>query len=186
MTPPPLKIGMGHSPRWSIVIPAYNEEKRLPPYLREIVAYFDGRGETYEVVVVDDGSQDGTRAAVACLQDACPALRLIQLPRNRGKGNAVRRGMLEATGELRLFADADGATPIQEVEKLERQIVAEADVVIGSRALRDPACILRAKWHRKVLGRLFHTMVRCLAGRNSPRPARPGSHQIALKSKGLQ
>ncbi len=161
-----LQSGLSYAPRWSIVIPAYNEEQRLLSYLQEIVAYFDGRGEQYEVVVVDDGSQDGTSSVVACLQESCPALRLVQLPRNRGKGHAVRRGMLEATGELRLFADADGATPIQEVEKLERHIVGKADIAIGSRVLRDPGCTRRAKWHRKLLGYLFHTRVRRLGVRD--------------------
>jgi len=150
-------------PRWSIVIPAYNEEERLPTYLQEVITYFDGRGERYEVVVVDDGSQDGTGAVVEGLRDSCPTLRLVRLPRNRGKGYAVRTGMLEAAGELRLFADADGATPIREVQRLERRLAEGADIAIGSRALRDPACTLRAKWHRKFLGWVFNAVVRCLS-----------------------
>ena len=160
-----LEPGKGILPRWSVVIPAYNEEKRLPAYLREITEYFDGRGEKYEVVVVDDGSQDGTGAVVKSLRDSCPALRLVQLPRNRGKGCAVRTGMLEAVGELRLFADADGATPIREVERLEEQITQGADIAIGSRALRDNTRTVQAKWHRIFFGQIFNAIVRCLSVR---------------------
>jgi dolichyl-phosphate beta-glucosyltransferase len=152
--------GKGTSPRWSVVIPAYNEEKRLPAYLQEIIAYFEGRVETFEVVVVDDGSQDGTGAIVESLRSSCPALRLVRLPGNRGKGYAVRTGMLEAVGELRLFADADGATPIREVEKLEGRIVQGADLAIGSRALPDDTRTVQAKWHRAFFGQIFNAIVR--------------------------
>jgi dolichyl-phosphate beta-glucosyltransferase len=148
-----------------VVIPAYNERKRLPAYLQEIAAYFGGRGERYEVVVVDDGSRDGTGAVVENLQDSCPALRLVRLPRNRGKGCAVRMGMLEATGELRLFADADGATPIREVERLEERIAQGADIAIGSRALWDDTRTVQAKWHRAFFGQIFNAIVRCLSVR---------------------
>jgi len=154
------------SPHWSIVIPAYNEEKRLPACLQEITTYFDSRREGYEVIVADDGSQDGTGAAVRSLQDSCAALRLVQLPCNRGKGRAIRTGMLNARGELRLFIDADGATPIQEVEKLERWIADGADIAIGSRALWDDTCIVQTRRHRKFFGRIFSIIVRRLAVRN--------------------
>lgn len=163
VAPHQLGAGKGTPPRWSVVIPAYNEEKRLPAYLQEITAYFDGRGERYEVVVVDDGSRDGTGAVVESLQDSSHALRLVRLPRNRGKGCAVRTGMLEATGELRLFADADGATPIREVERLEKRIVQGADIAIGSRALRDDTRTVQARWHRVFFGQIFNASVRCLS-----------------------
>lgn len=152
--------------QWSIVVPAYNEEKRLPACLQEIATYFDSRKEGYEIIVVDDGSQDGTETAVRRLRDSCATLRLVQLPCNRGKGQAVRTGMLNAKGELRLFVDADGATPIREVEKLERWIAEGADIAIGSRALRDDTCTVQARWHRKFFGRIFSIMVRQLAVRD--------------------
>src|SRR5262245_1267723 len=142
LTEPQEKV----APHWSVIIPAYNEEERLPAYLREVISYFDGKGESYEVVVVDDGSQDNTGAVVEGLRDSCPTLRLVRLPHNRGKGYAVRTGMLEATGQLRLFADADGATPIREIGRLEERITYGADIAIGSRALPDPTCTLQAKW----------------------------------------
>ncbi|HEU5321816.1 MAG TPA: dolichyl-phosphate beta-glucosyltransferase, partial [Methylomirabilota bacterium] len=132
-------------PAWSIVIPAFNEARRLPPYLEEVVTFFEGRAEPYEVVVVDDGSTDGTADAAG---------------RVAVRHAAVRVGMLAARGRYRLFADADGATPIGELKRLEPALAAGADVVIGSRALADPAVSVVARRHRVVAGRAFHWLVR--------------------------
>ena len=145
--------------RYSVVIPAFNEVDRLPPYLEEVVGFFDGRGEPYEVIVVDDGSTDATVPTVRALAARYPAVRVLQLGRNRGKGAAVRAGMLGATGELRLFTDADGATPIAELKRLEPALTAGIDVVIGSRAMADQAVAVRAHPHRVVAGRLFNWLV---------------------------
>jgi dolichyl-phosphate beta-glucosyltransferase len=148
--------------RYSIVIPAFNEADRLPPYLEDVAGFFDGRGEPYEILVVDDGSSDGTGARVEAAAERHPAVRLLPLGRNRGKGAAVRAGMLAATGALRLFTDADGATPIAEVKRLEPALAAGADIVIGSRALVDPAVAMRARPHRVWAGRLFNVLVAAL------------------------
>lgn len=145
--------------RWSIVVPAFNEARRLPRYLEEIVAYFDGRGESYEVIVVDDGSTDETVALVTQAASRYPRVRVLALSRNEGKGAAVRQGMLAADGELRLFADADGATPITELKRFEPALAAGADVVIGSRAMADPAVCVVAQLHRMAAGRVFNWMV---------------------------
>ncbi len=147
---------------WSVVIPAYNEAARLPAYLKEVVAHFDGRDERYEVLVVDDGSRDGTDAIVRELAGLHPAVRLCPLPENRGKGYAVRTGMLAASGALRLMADADGATPIVEVKRLEAAVQAGADIAVGSRALSDPSVVVRARAHRKLSGQVFNRLVRLL------------------------
>lgn len=148
--------------RWSVVIPAFNEATRLPRYLDEVLAFFEGRGEPYEVLVVDDGSTDGTADAVRVLAARRSALRLIALPGNCGKGAAVRAGMLAATGAFRLFTDADGATPIAELKRLEPALLAGADVVVGSRALGEPGVSLRARRHRVAAGRVFAWLVaRC-------------------------
>lgn len=149
-------------PVWSVVIPAFNEELRLPRYLGEVVGFLDGRGDPYEVIVVDDGSTDGTGAAVAGVAREHPSVRLLRLAANRGKGAAVRAGMLEARGRFRLFADADGATPIVELARLEPALAAGADVVIGSRAIPDPAVSVRAALHRRLAGRFFNALVGCL------------------------
>jgi dolichyl-phosphate beta-glucosyltransferase len=145
------------TPRWSIVIPAYNEAHRLPAFLDTVVAYFDGRDEPYEVIVVDDGSADHTSGAVEGRR--FPAVTVLRRERNAGKGAAVRMGMLAARGAYRLFADADGATPIEELKRIEPALVAGADVVIGSRALHDPAISVVARRHRVVAGRAFHWVV---------------------------
>jgi len=146
-------------PRWSVVIPAFNEADRLPAYLDEVVGYLEGRGAPWEVIVVDDGSTDGTADVALAAGRAHRHVRLLALGGNQGKGAAVRAGMLAATGESRLFADADGATPIGELKRLEAALAAGADIAIGSRALADPAVSVCARAHRVVAGRLFNWLV---------------------------
>ena len=146
-------------PRWSVVIPAFNEAQRLPRYLAEVVTYFDGRDEGYEVLVVDDGSTDGTRDAVAQMTRAHGPVRLLRGESNEGKGAAVRRGMLAARGEYRLFTDADGATPIGEVKRLEAALMGGAQIAVGSRALADPSVSVVARRHRVIAGRVFSWIV---------------------------
>jgi dolichyl-phosphate beta-glucosyltransferase len=143
----------------SVVIPAFNEALRLPSYLDDVVSFLEGRGEPHEVVVVDDGSTDGTAALVRALAAHHPSVRLLPLGRNRGKGAAVRAGMLTATGAARLFTDADGATPIAELKRLEPALAAGADVVIGSRVLLDSAVAVRTRRHRVMAGRVFNWLV---------------------------
>lgn len=151
----------------SIILPAYNEAERIIPYLRSITAYMERRGLAYEILVVDDGSTDETAVVVEKFRTEAPAIRLLQLIYNTGKGGAVRRGILEARGHLRLFADADGATPIQELERLEGCVKVGADIAIGSRFLasRDNRYTVKARWHRTVLGNLFNRVVQRLGVR---------------------
>lgn len=144
---------------WSVVIPAYNEEERLPAYLREVIAFFVGRGEPYEIIVVDDGSGDATGDGVRELQVTHRGIRLVTLPQNCGKGYAVRVGMVNARGAFRLFADADGATPIEELKRLLPALQAGADLVIGSRVLEDPQVSVQTKRHRVWAGRAFNWLV---------------------------
>ena len=152
------------TPSLSVIIPAYNEARRLPLFLQRVIAHLDQRGQFYEILVVDDGSQDNTAHAVRMAAHHCPHLRLIQLTCNMGKGAAVRRGMQAARGTIQLFADADGATPIEELGRLEAALAAGADLAIGSRALasHDPAFTVHARWHRSLLGGLFNTVVQRL------------------------
>jgi len=151
--------------RVSLVIPAYNEESRLEPTLRDSLAWFQARRIAFEIIVVDDGSTDGTSTLVLGLARQFPALRLIRLPSNHGKGFAVRTGILNANGVLVLFADADGATPIAEFERLETAIRDGADVAIGSRALREGDVRVQARFYRRLMGRTFHRLVSLLAVR---------------------
>ncbi len=151
--------GSHPSLQWSVVIPAYNEAQRLPAYLEEVARYFKGRGQPHEILVVDDGSEDDTAAVAEAAAATYPAIRVLRSAVNEGKGGAVRRGMLAATGAFRLFTDADGATRIEEIRRLEPHLAAGAEVVIGSRALPDPTVAVRARLHRVAAGRLFAHVV---------------------------
>jgi dolichyl-phosphate beta-glucosyltransferase len=146
-------------PRWSVVIPAFNEARRLPRYLDEVVDFFDSRGEPYEVLVAADGSTDDTAGLVQAVARLHPAVRLLQSAVNQGKGGAVRRGMLAAAGSFRLFTDADGATAIGELKRLETALQAGADIAIGSRVRRDPSVSVTARSHRVAAGRVFNWLV---------------------------
>ena len=149
----------------SVIIPAFNEASRLPDTLRTLLAFLDVGGRRAEVIVVDDGSLDETSACVRQFESLDARVRLIRLPQNRGKGYAVRTGIVNSAGSLVLFADADGATPFEELARLEAQIHAGASVAIGSRAIRDRETQVHARLHRRVLGRLFHAVVRLFAVR---------------------
>lgn len=143
----------------SIIVPAYNEAERLPATLHSIRAFLDETGRNAEVIVVDDGSTDATSAVVRGIASADERLVLIRLPQNRGKGYAVRTGVVNAAGERVLFADADGATPIEELARLETHLDAGAQVAIGSRGIKDESVTVHAKVVRRLAGRLFHQLV---------------------------
>lgn len=147
-------------PLISIVIPAFNEAARITPTLLSTLGYLAERGVAGEVLVVDDGSTDETSAVVGGMAAADARLRLIRLPDNRGKGYAVRTGVANAAGDRVLFADADGATPIGELARLERELDAGADVAIGSRAVAASGVEVDAKLGRRIAGRIFHRVVR--------------------------
>jgi len=118
----------------SIIIPAYNEELRIAPTLRAVDSFLRDQGFRYEILVVDDGSSDETVALVQSLSLEMPALRCLESECNRGKGHAVRMGMLSAKGQVRLMCDADGSMPPEEMPKLLRPIFSgSADIAIGSR-----------------------------------------------------
>lgn len=150
------------SPQWSIIIPAYNEAIRLPGYLKDVLAYLEGRDEPFEVIVVDDGSRDGTAERVREVAAARSTVVVHALGENRGKGHAVRVGMERARGALRLMADADGATPIAEVARLEAALRAGADLAVGSRVLDDPTVVRQVRTHRWLSGHVFNFLVRRL------------------------
>lgn len=143
----------------SVVVPAFNEERRLPPTLIDIIDFFERKSIRYEVLVVDDGSTDGTAEVVRKFERVRPEVRLIQLPKNQGKGHAVRLGVLNSRGARILFVDADGATPIAEAERLQAALDAGSDVAIGSRALSSTDTKVATSLHRKLLGRVFNRCV---------------------------
>ena len=152
-------------PDLSIIIPAYNEERRLPKALDRIGAYLNARPWRSEIIVVDDGSSDATAKLVESYRDKYPDLRLVSNDRNRGKGFSVRHGILEARGEIVLFTDADLSTPIEEADKL---LVAlreqHFDAAIGSRAIDRSLIEVHQSAFREQAGILFNLLVRRISG----------------------
>ncbi len=143
----------------SVVIPAFNEERRLPQTLGTVLSYLRKRGEAFEVVVVDDGSTDRT-AAIA--QQAGPEVRLLSNPGNRGKGYSVRNGMLNAQGAWRLMTDADLSTPIEDLAVLRAALDEHAEIAIASRAAPGANVEKHQSWMRESSGRFFNLIVRWL------------------------
>ena len=147
----------------SVIVPAYNESRRLPASLERMRAYFDTLGEEYELIVVDDGSTDSTAAIVEERQASWPELRLVRLRRNSGKGWAVREGMLAASGEHRLFSDADLSTPLEELPRLREKLEGDCHVAIASRALPGATLEVHQPWRREFMGRTYNRMLRVVA-----------------------
>jgi glycosyltransferase involved in cell wall biosynthesis len=151
------------SPEVSIIIPAYNEEKRLPQTFEQIQKYLAARPLTAEVLVVDDGSRDSTAQVVDGWRGRIAGLRLVSNGSNRGKGYSVRHGMLEATGRIALFTDADLSAPIEEADKL-LGAMEKFDVAIGSRALDRSLIAEHQSGIRELAGRTFNSAVRLMVG----------------------
>lgn len=149
----------------SIVIPAYQEEARIGRTLEATRAYLDTRGVSAEVLVVDDGSRDGTARIVEAQSALDPRVELVRLPHNRGKGAAVREGMLRARGSRVLFMDADLATPLEELPKLEAALDRGADLAIGSRGLDSSNIVVHQNPLRETMGKTFNLLVQVLAVR---------------------
>ena len=151
------------APALSVVIPAYNEEKRLRPTLEKVLAFLEQRladhGDAFEILVVDDGSTDDTAAEAMTFADR--GVRVLSLDRNQGKGAALRRGVLETRGETVLISDADLSTPIEDVAKLEAHLD-EAAVVLGSRAVADSDVAVHQPIYREIMGKAFNLMIRLL------------------------
>ena len=146
------------NPFLSIVIPAYDEKNRLPKTLDEIYAFLKRRGLSYEMIVVGDGSSDGTSEIVKRKARKIPTLFLKKHSQNRGKGAAVRTGILTMKGETVLFTDADLSTPIEPAERLTERIVDDGyDIALASRGIKRSEVIapIRSGLDGKVLRDLF-------------------------------
>lgn len=152
------------APFLSVVVPAYNEEERLPETIAAIEAYLSRQSYTWELIVVDDGSRDDTVGAARAAFSQ-PHSRVEKNPRNMGKGATIRNGMTKhARGRYRLFTDADNSTPIEETGKLLKAMRRRgADIAIGSRALKGSKLEVRQPFYREMMGRVFNTMVQLLA-----------------------
>ena len=151
------------APELSIVIPAYNEERRLPETLRRVRAYLEARRADAEVIVVDDGSRDGTAALLEARRGEFPGLRLVSNGVNRGKGYSVRHGMLEARGRIVLFTDADLSAPIEEADKL-LAAMRHHEVAIGSRGVDRGLIEVHQSPLRELAGIVFNFLVRAITG----------------------
>jgi dolichyl-phosphate beta-glucosyltransferase len=147
-------------PYLSIIIPAHNEAQRLPPSLAKINAFLASQAYTAEVLVVENGSTDDTLVVARSYQARMPNLRVFE-ERASGKGLAVRRGMLEATGDYRFMCDADLSMPIEQVNRFLPSTQAAVDVTIGSRELPGSQRY-DEPGYRHLIGRVFNTMVRWL------------------------
>lgn len=147
-------------------MPAYNEEARLPETLRRIEEYVEKAGwDFHEILVVDDGSKDGTVAAAQTFAANNPNIRVLRNPGNHGKGYSVRHGMLEAVGDWCLFTDADLSAPIEELEKLWQAVQGDkADIAIGSRALDRSLIGVHQPGFRETAGKAFNLVMRMATG----------------------
>ncbi len=149
--------------RLSIIIPAWNESQRIGKTLHALRNYFANAAYSYEILVVDDGSTDATASRVHEFQKTITHLSLIASPAHKGKGAAVQRGMLAATGDLRLFTDADLAVSIEELPRFIEAIQNGADVAIASIEVPGATVRERADWYRRFLGKLAKPLIRALA-----------------------
>jgi dolichyl-phosphate beta-glucosyltransferase len=148
-------------PALSVVIPAYNEAERLPATLRRIGEYLELHAPGAEILIVDDGSRDGTAAQAA--EASAGRARVLSNDGNRGKGYSVRRGMLAASGARRLMTDADLSTPIEDLPLLMAPLDAGYDIAIGSRAVAGARVEVHQSRYRESVGRAFNLLVQLLA-----------------------
>jgi dolichyl-phosphate beta-glucosyltransferase len=148
----------------SIVIPAYNEEKRITATLESIFEFLKNRSRKFEIIVVDDGSSDNTAAIVENLKDIHPELKLVRNGVNRGKGFSVRNGVAESSGQYCLFTDADSSSPVENI-LLFLPFAGENKIVIGSRKLKQSQIRTRQPFFREFIGRGFNFLVRMMVFR---------------------
>ena len=156
------EISHSAGPKYSIVIPAFNESARIPATLKSVLECIRARGWEAEVLVVNDGSTDATVDVVRAFARTAPEVRLIENPGNRGKGYSVRAGMLQARGDVALFTDADLSAPIEEAERLFAAIRQGADIAIGSRWLESSRQTHRQPLFRQFFGRCFNAVTRAV------------------------
>jgi len=148
----------------SVVIPAYNEEKRITETLRAVSGFLQKQSFQYEIIVVSDGSKDSTVSVVKNIAVSTPYLRIVANETNHGKGFVTRQGMLEANGDARLFMDADNSTTIEQVMPMLPYLENGYGVVIGSIELEGAKINEHAQWYRRALGHWAKYLIRAVAG----------------------
>lgn len=149
----------------SIIIPAYNEANRIPSTLEKVIDFMHKHSQTFEIIVVDDGSTDSTASVVEEFMKKSPYLKILKNERNEGKGNTVKKGVLNAQGSVIFFTDADLSTPIEEIDRF-LESIKNMDIVIGSRAIEGANIVISEPFYRAILGKIFCAMVRwfCVPG----------------------
>lgn len=155
---------METKPFLSVIVPAFNEEKRLAKTLFEIDRYLRVQPYSYEILVVNDGSKDKTADVARNLIPQIRNLKLIDNQENHGKGWVVRQGMLKSQGEYRLFTDADNSTSIDQVEKILPEFQAGFEIVLGSREIKGTVIAVPQPWYRRILGDIFNLIVQIISG----------------------
>ena len=146
----------------SVVIPCFNEEQRLPRTIEQIERYLDARQTAYELILVDDGSSDGTRRIMDEASRKHSGVRVQALPQNRGKGRALATGVQAATGDEILVTDADLSTPIEELDKLQTALNNGAGIAIASRAVRGSRVEVSQPIYRVLMGKGFNLIVQAV------------------------
>lgn len=143
----------------SVILPAYNEEHRIAKTLEDVSRFLSAQIFDYEILVVDDGSKDNTVGVVEGLAPHIKNLKLVKNAQNHGKGFVVRQGMLEATGEVRLFMDADNSTTVDQAMQMLPFFDQGYDIVLGSRRIKGSVIAVHQPWFRDFLGGVFRTIV---------------------------
>lgn len=146
----------------SIIIPAYNEENRIGDSLSKIIDYLDKWNRDFEIIVVDDGSDDKTVSLLKEYSKKIPNFNILKNDKNIGKGFSIKKGVLESKGEIVLFTDADLSTPIEELDKLIKWFDQGYQVAIGSRALPDSEIKIYSTWYRQIMGKTFNKIIRLI------------------------
>lgn len=155
---------VSHFPKYSIIIPAYNEHSRIPATLDAVLTAVRSHGWNAEILVVNDGSTDNTAEIVREFSRHAPEVHLLENPGNHGKGYSVRNGILQARGEIIMFTDSDLSAPIEEADRLFAAIAQGADIAIGSRWLESGRQTQRQPLYRQFFGRCFNLVTRAVMG----------------------
>jgi len=150
----------------SVVIPAYNEENRIGDSLTKIYTYLKKRDYAFEIIAIDDGSDDKTLNVLKDHSREISNLIIVKNENNQGKGFSVKKGVLKSKGDIVLFTDADLSTPIEEIEKLTYWLNNEYQIVIGSRALPDSEIKIYSAWYRQIMGKTFNKIIRMILNLN--------------------
>ena len=150
----------------SIIIPAYNESKRIEGTLKDIVFYLERKTRCSEIIIINDGSTDNTQSILESIKSRLEtgklSIHLLFNEKNRGKGYCIKKGVDQAKGRYILYTDADLSTPIEELEKFLPCLKHQYDIALGSRALKNSQILVAQSWYREKMGKMFNLLVQLL------------------------